>query len=144
MSTVRDENPSRNIPAIQFHNLALFPKFGEFLERNKGRRKADVPHPPGRLGAERIELLTTKSLAVWEPDEYLSLFDWAAELTQKVNPALVVLDPFLIPMHDMARCWKIKYAVLSPCTLADGLIPIQPFFASLWKYPAYVSSQVEL
>jgi hypothetical protein len=139
-NTVQDENLSQNIPAIQFHDLASFPKFGEFLEKNKGRRKADVPHPPGRLGAERIELLKTKSLAVWDKDQYLSLFDWAAELTKKLDPGLVVLDPFLIPIHDMARYWKIKYAVLSPCTLADGLIPIQPLFASLWKYPAYVIS----
>lgn len=136
--TVQDADLSQTTPNIQYHNLASFPKFAEFLEKNKGRKKADVPHPPGRLGAERIELLTTRSLAVWEPDQYLSLFDWAADLTEELQPALVVLDPFLIPIHDMARQLKIKYAVLSPCTLADGLIPQQPWLASLWKYPAYV------
>ncbi|KAJ8120421.1 hypothetical protein O1611_g10370 [Lasiodiplodia mahajangana] len=37
----------------------------------------------------------------------------------------------------MARSLKRKYAVLSPCTLAEGLIAEQPWLAAYWKYPAF-------
>ncbi|KAI0458272.1 hypothetical protein F5B21DRAFT_460430 [Xylaria acuta] len=37
----------------------------------------------------------------------------------------------------MARKLKRKYAVLSPCTLAEGLISEQPWLAAYWKYPAF-------
>ncbi|KAH8194087.1 hypothetical protein TruAng_011750 [Truncatella angustata] len=134
---VQDADPSRSISPITFHNLASFPGFGVFLEKNKDRRKADVPHPPGRLGAARISLLTVRALATWEPEEYLSLFDWAADLVKELGPALVVLDPFLIPIHDMSRHFKWNYAVLSPCTLAHGFMLEQPWFSAFWRYPAF-------
>jgi hypothetical protein len=141
---VQNENPSQSISPIKFHNLSLFPGFNAWLKNRKGRKKADVPHPPGRHGADRIAQLTVKALATWEPEQHLSLFEWSADLTRHLDPALVVLDPFLIPIHDMARNLKRKYAVLSPCTLADGLIPEQPWLAAFWKYPAYTPDTLSL
>lgn len=134
---VRDELPaSQPISPVTFHNLADFPGFGTWAAANKDRKKADVPHPPGRNGSGRVALLTLKALAIMEPDQYLSLFDWSTDLTKQVKPALVVIDPILVPIHDMARTLKQKYAVLHPWTVADGLIPLQPWFAAYWKYPA--------
>ncbi|RWA06967.1 hypothetical protein EKO27_g8139 [Xylaria grammica] len=116
---VQDENPSQSVPSITFHNLASFPGFLEFAKKNANRRKADVPHPPGRLGAERIALLAVRFLSAWGPEAHLALLGWAADLTKELDPALVVVDPHLVPVHDMARSLKRKYAVLSPCTLAE-------------------------
>ncbi|KAI0534908.1 hypothetical protein GGR58DRAFT_33846 [Xylaria digitata] len=134
---VQDENLSRSIPAITFHDLASFPGFLEFAKKNANRRKADVPHPPGRLGAERIALLAVRFLSAWGPDAHLALLGWAADLTKELNPALIVVDPHLVPIHDMARSLKRKYSVLSPCTLAEGLISEQPWLSAYWKYPAF-------
>lgn len=133
---VKDENPSQPISPVKFHNLAEFPGFGAWASESKDRKKADVPHPPGRNGAKRVELLTLKALAIMEPEQYLSLFDWSTDLTKELNPALVVIDPILLPVHDMARTLKRKYAVLHPWSVADGLIPKQPWLAAYWKYPA--------
>jgi hypothetical protein len=138
----QDENPSQSISPITFHDLASFPGFPEFAKKNAGRRKADIPHPPGRAGAERIALLTVRFLAAWGPEAHLALLGWAADLATKLDPALVVVDPHLVPVHDMARSLKRKYAVLSPCTLAEGLISEQPWLTAYWKYPAYVSATV--
>ncbi|KAI8954681.1 hypothetical protein F4801DRAFT_532616 [Xylaria longipes] len=134
---VQDENPSESIAPITFHNLASFPGFLEFAKKNANRRKADVPHPPGRRGAERIALLTVRFLSAWGTEAHLALLGWAADLTKQLDPALVVVDPHLVPVHDMARSLKRKYAVLSPCTLAEGLISEQPWLAAYWKYPAF-------
>ncbi|KAL7940478.1 hypothetical protein V8C42DRAFT_337455 [Trichoderma barbatum] len=134
---VKDENPSRSISPLKFHNLASFPGFGTWVAQNKDRKKADVPHPAGRHGARQVELLTLKALAIMEPEQYLSLFNWSTDLTKQLKPALVVVDPILVPVHDMARTLKQKYAVLHPWSLADGLIPQQPWFAAYWKYPAF-------
>lgn len=133
---VKDENPSQPISPVTFHNLAEFPGFSAWAAQNKHRKKADVPHPPGRKGAGRVALLTLKALAIMEPEQYLSLFDWSGELTRQFKPALVVVDPILVPVHDMARTLKQKYAVLHPWSVADGLIPQQPWYAAYWKYPA--------
>lgn len=135
----QSENPAESIPPITFHNLASFPGFLEFAKKNASRRKADVPHPPGRLGAERIAMLAVRFLSAWGPDAHLALLGWAADLTKELDPALVVVDPHLVPVHDMARSLKRKYAVLSPCTMAEGLLSEQPWFAAYWKFPAYVS-----
>ncbi|KAK8849240.1 glycosyltransferase family 1 protein [Apiospora arundinis] len=134
---VKDENPSQPISPIAFHNLAQFPGFATWAAAGKDRKKADVPHPPGRNGAVRVALLTLKALAIMEPEQYLSLFDWSANLTRQLNPALVVIDPILLPVHDMVRTLKRRYAVLHPWNVADGLIPQQPWLAAWWKYPAF-------
>ncbi|KAK6850362.1 hypothetical protein PG995_014195 [Apiospora arundinis] len=134
---VKDENPSQPISPIVFHNLAQFPGFATWAAAGKDRKKADVPHPPGRNGVVRVALLTLKALAIMEPEQYLSLFDWSANLTRQLNPALVVIDPILLPVHDMVRTLKRRYAVLHPWNVADGLIPQQPWLAAWWKYPAF-------
>ncbi|KAI0401914.1 hypothetical protein F4802DRAFT_618296 [Xylaria palmicola] len=134
---VQDENPSQSVTPIVFHDLAAFPGFIEFAKKNANRRKADVPHPPGRLGAERIALLAVRFLSAWGPEAHLALLGWAADLTRDLDPGLVAVDPHLVPVHDMARGLKRKYAVLSPCTLAEGLISEQPWLAAYWKYPAF-------
>lgn len=133
---VQQENPDLKLSPIQFHNLADSPGLARFLETLGEKNKADVPHPPGRLGAERIAMLTSRCLTIWEPEQHLSIFDWSADLARQLDPALIVVDPFLVPVHDMARTFKRSYAVLTPCSLADGLIPQQPWFAAWWKYPA--------
>ncbi|KAI0418908.1 hypothetical protein F5X98DRAFT_362854 [Xylaria grammica] len=134
---VQEETLSQSRPSITFHNLASFPGFLDFAKKNVNRRKADVPHPPGRLGAERIALLAVRFLSAWGPEAHLALLGWAADLTKELDPALVVVDPHLVPVHDMARSLKRKYAVLSPCTLAEGLISEQPWLSAYWKYPAF-------
>lgn len=137
---VKDESDkpssSASSPGVHFHNLAEFPGFATWAAQSKDRKKADVPHPPGRNGAGRVALLTLKALAIMEPEQYLSLFDWSADLTRKLDPALVVVDPILLPCHDMARTLRRKYAVLHPWSVADGLIPRQGWWAEYWKYPA--------
>ncbi|KAI1258584.1 hypothetical protein F5Y18DRAFT_444444 [Xylariaceae sp. FL1019] len=134
----QDDNPSESIKPITFHNLASFPGFLDFAKKQaQSRKKADVAHPPGRNGAQRIALLTVRFLAVWEPEQHIALVRWSADLTKQLDPALVVVDPFLVPVHDMARTLKRKYAVLSPCTIAEGLIPQQSWWAAWWKYPAF-------
>lgn len=133
---VRRDNPAKNISSIQFHDLADAPGIAALLKARGKKNKADVPHPPGRLGAERIELLTARALTAWEPEQHLSMVTWAGELIRQIDPALVVVDPFLIPAHDAARHVKAKYAVLSPCSLGEGLIPQQSTLAQWTTYPA--------
>ncbi|KAI0196451.1 hypothetical protein F4808DRAFT_305281 [Astrocystis sublimbata] len=135
----QDENPSESIPPITYHNLASFPGFIEFAKKNGNRKKADIPHPPGSRGAERISMLAVRFLSAWGPEAHLALLNWAADLTKELDPALVVVDPHLVPIHDMARKLKRKYAVLSPCTLAEGLLSEQPWLAAYWKYPAFAT-----
>ncbi|KAM7216740.1 Glycosyltransferase sdnJ [Rhypophila decipiens] len=135
---VKDEaDKQTSEPGLHFHNLAEFPGFATWAAQSKDRKKADVPHPPGRNGAGRVALLTLKALAIMRPEQYLSLFDWSADLTRKIDPSLVMVDPILLPVHDMARTLGRKYAVLHPWSVADGLIPRQGWWAEYWKYPAF-------
>jgi hypothetical protein len=135
---VQAENPGVSIRPITFHALPLYSMFDSWMKNNKNGNKADLPHPPGLNGAARLKILAPQVLAAWEPEEHIALYEWCGELTGKVNPSLVVLDPFLGPAHDTCRKLKLNHAILSPCTLASGLIPEEPWLAGFWKYPGYV------
>ncbi|KAI1261793.1 UDP-Glycosyltransferase/glycogen phosphorylase [Xylariaceae sp. FL1019] len=136
---VKDESPRQPISPLTFHNLTEFPGFGTWAAQGKDKKKADVPHPPGRGGAGRVALLTLKALAIMEPEQYISLYDWSGDLTNKLDPALVVIDPILMPVHDMARTQGRQHATLHPWSIADGLIPQQSWWAYFWKYPAFAT-----
>jgi 2-acylglycerol O-acyltransferase 1 len=135
---VQAEKSGVPIHSITFHSLPGQSVMGTWLKNAPKSAAADLPHPPGIKGAARIRALAPQILACWEPDEHIELYEWCCDLTRKLGPSLVVLDPFLAPAHDTCRKLKLNHAVLSPCTLASGLIPEEPWLAVFWKYPAYV------
>ncbi|RDW56481.1 glycosyltransferase family 1 protein [Coleophoma crateriformis] len=131
---VQKEKPEIEIRPIQFHVLPLSPMFDLWVQN--GGSRSIIPHPPGKKGITRLKKLVTELFGVWNPTEYIMLFETCRTLVDEVNPGLIVLDPVFPPAHDLCRTLGLNYAVLSPCTLVPGLNPEQPWLAGFWKYPA--------
>jgi hypothetical protein len=137
----RQQSKSGVIPEtsqIKFHAI---PGLGmlDATFKNYNVSKDSLPHKPGYEGGARFRELAPQVLACWTPEEHLAMVDWFEDLAMTLKPALVVVDPFLSPAHDMVKKLNWKHVVLSPCSLAAALIPEQPHLAAFWKYPWYVS-----
>lgn len=123
---------------VKFHAAPGLPMVDTSF-KNHNVTKDSIPHKPGYAGGARLRELTPQVLCCWTAEEHLAMVDWYEDLATKLKPALVVVDPFLSPAHDMVRKMNWKYVVLSPCSLAAALIPEQPHLALFWKYPGYVN-----
>ena len=95
-----------------------------------------ITHPPGVAGAIQSYKVVAAFAAAWTGEEHLKIYAAAASSFQDINPALVVLDPVLIPGIEACRDLKMKYAILSPNPMSQTILPQQPRGAMLWKYPA--------
>jgi hypothetical protein len=95
-----------------------------------------ITHPPGVAGAIQSYKAVAAFAAAWTGEEHLKIYAAAASSIQDINPALVVLDPVLIPGIEACRDLKMKYAILSPNPMSQTILPQQPRGAMLWKYPA--------
>ncbi|KAH7313135.1 hypothetical protein BKA65DRAFT_542660 [Rhexocercosporidium sp. MPI-PUGE-AT-0058] len=120
--------------SITFHAIPGLAMFDSALKKfNQGRDT--LPHKPGYAGASRLREMAPQMLAPWNPEEHIRLVRWFKALATKLQPAVLVIDPFLSPAHDMVRGSTWKYAVRSTCSLIMGLIPAEPWLAVFWKYP---------
>jgi 2-acylglycerol O-acyltransferase 1 len=129
------ENPTKTVSPITFHNLPGLSMFESWLNET-GYTKSRMCHAPGIRGAAHLRTLLSGLLHAWNPNDYIALYDWCADFAATLDPAVIVLDPFVPAAHDMCRTVPRNYVVLSPCTLAAGIIPEQPRLAWVWKYPA--------
>ena len=136
---VQKENPTRQIRPIQFHTLPIGSMFTAWIDKG-GIGFENLPHPPGVKGMAHFKIVAPPILAPYSPEEHIQLYKACSRLAKKLNPGLIVLDPYVSPAHDMCRMGNWKYAVLNPCTLVPALAPKQPWLAGFWKYPAYVGS----
>lgn len=77
-----------------------------------------------------------RALAPWTGEEYMRVYRSCEEVVEKLEPALIVVDPLFTQAVDACRQLDKKYVVLSPNTFKEHVA--QPWLANLWKYPMYV------
>jgi hypothetical protein len=93
-------------------------------------------HAPGVQGAlQSYDETMVLLLAPHEQEEYFAIFDYCVELIERVNPAVVVLDPIFAPGTDAARFLNKTQVILSPGTFKDHALHLQPRLQFVWKYP---------
>ncbi|KAF5252903.1 hypothetical protein FANTH_2227 [Fusarium anthophilum] len=151
-----------NYPDIEVH-FASFPAIEQKLERVSSFAKIKTPHartiifhgltgltfvqaiakegrsfisPPGWKGiatlAEHIQLW----ISPWTFEDHVHLYYELGTIINEVNPAVIVLDSWFRPAIDATRTRNRQQAFITPNTLVDHFLGIQPFFTRLWKYPA--------
>jgi hypothetical protein len=149
-------------PDIEVH-FASFPKLRSKLERvsaaagrdaifhelegvdfsaasnARGNTLDNVPHPPGSAGIAKLTHDLPTLICPWKAEDYLALFYEISRVIDKVDPAVVVLDTFFHPAVDAARERHRMHAFVTPNTLVDNFIGLQPRGAIFWKYPAVSS-----
>ena len=123
---------------ITFH--ALDGKdFGDALNANLASGvEYDPVMPPGLEGVNKLCKDLQSYLMPWTAPEYIQLHEEVLKILDEVDPGLVAMEVFLGPALDAIRAQDRQQVVISPNSLKDNFVPLQPWASALWKYPAYV------
>lgn len=71
----------------------------------------------------------------WRETEYVATFTSCAEVLERVNPDLIVVDYFFLPGRDAVQNQKRRYCLMNTTSLSHIVLGSQPHHAWLWKYP---------
>ncbi|KAH7245301.1 hypothetical protein BKA59DRAFT_526878 [Fusarium tricinctum] len=97
--------------------------------------------PPGWRGiaslAEHIQLW----ISPWTFEDHVYLYEELGSIIDDVEPAVVVLDSWFRPAIDVTRKKNRQHAFVTPNTLVDHFLGLQPLWLRLWKYPAKTTAQ---
>ncbi|KAI9151313.1 glycosyltransferase family 1 [Paramyrothecium foliicola] len=119
---------------IYWHELPS-PGFAEVFDRHWGNDVGMIMDYGAKGFTKKRKDLVT-SLAPWEADEHLAIYNAMAELVDQIDPALVVIDNMLIPAMDFARNNNRHFLSLNPNALLELIAVDQPRAGMFWKYPA--------
>jgi hypothetical protein len=72
----------------------------------------------------------------WNEEEYLRVYSFIKVLISTLDPAVVAVDPILSQGIDACESLEREYLILSPVSLQQHVIGVQPKAAVLWKFPA--------
>ncbi|KAI0199394.1 hypothetical protein F4808DRAFT_471677 [Astrocystis sublimbata] len=101
----------------------------------KGRAPDSIVHGPGIAGVKTVIRDMTYYVSPWSAEQHMRLFNGCAEVMDKVDPALVVLDTTMRPAIHAARNRTRLQAVISALHPAETFPLDQPYLSWLWKYP---------
>jgi len=79
----------------------------------------------------------------WSPEEFASLYRQSMGIHNDVKPELTIVEPLFTPASTMCNHVRLNWIVLSPNTIKDFALPLQPRLAPLWKYPMSVHLEFE-
>jgi hypothetical protein len=91
--------------------------------------------PPGFVNSAKGVATLPAVMVPWTPEEYLAIYLETQRIYDEVNPDLTIVEPLYT--HGLTFCHycKAKWMVLSPNTIKEFAVPLQPKLAALWKYP---------
>jgi hypothetical protein len=130
-----ERNPAAS-PMV-FHHLSP-PTYSDALT-SRGHMVQEAMHPPGMVGARKLNNDMQKYLMPWNASEYLNIYHDALRIIDEVDPAVVAVDGLLGPGLDAVKARNRNHAVIAPNALRDSFAQIQPYGAMFWKYPALAS-----
>jgi hypothetical protein len=129
---------SKVVSSLTFHALP-----GQSLTEAIASRGDEfgTGHRPVAQGSIKSYDAIQNIVTPWDGPEYLKGYDRCLELFETLDPIVVVVDPVYSQGLDACRRTSRRHVVLSPVSLKEIAIHVQPRLAFLWKYPAYVSSK---
>ncbi|RYP66536.1 hypothetical protein DL770_008778 [Monosporascus sp. CRB-9-2] len=119
---------------VVFHELPGHLSFINAMAMT-GRTLTSIMHPPGPAGISTACKDMSFYVSPWSGEDHVTLYE---ELTDEVDPALVVLDVFFRPAIDATRKQNRLHAFITPNTVIESFPHEQPYLGWLWKYPVYV------
>ena len=94
-----------------------------------------LPHPPGVWNAHSTYRRAFECVLCWNSREYMDIYESCKELINDLNPTAIVIDPLFPQGIDACTSLRRKYLVLTPVTLKEIVIAVQPRLEHFWKYP---------
>lgn len=135
-----NQNPATK--PMRFHSLA-------------GKTYVESLHDTGYNVGNSIQLSGLKGLAVlcnnmqdylmpWTAPNYLAIYRDILRVLDEVDPIVIVVDPIFGPALDAIRAQGRNHVILSPNSLKDNFVSMQPWGSMFWKYPAYKNTSAQL
>jgi hypothetical protein len=90
-----------------------------------------------RYAIRRMMLLLKVTLP-WTGPEFVHIFQSVVSIVREVQPDITAADPAFSPALTALRHIGADFMILSPNTIKDFAMPVQPNGEALWKYPWYV------
>lgn len=84
--------------------------------------------------ASKVRVLLRVTLP-WSGPEFVEIYRSIVEIIQDIKPDIVAADPAFSPALTACRHLGVKFVVLTPNTIKDFSMPLQPRAEALWKYP---------
>ncbi|KAK3318771.1 hypothetical protein B0H66DRAFT_622909 [Apodospora peruviana] len=85
--------------------------------------------------AIRRMILLLRVTLPWTGPEFVQIFWSVIEIVRDVQPDIIAVDPAFSPALTALRHINAKFIILSPNTIKDFAMPLQPNAEALWKYP---------
>ncbi|KAJ4253840.1 hypothetical protein NW762_010235 [Fusarium torreyae] len=92
--------------------------------------------PPGWKGIASLTEHIQLWISPWTFEDHMDLVQEIDTIIDHVDPAVVVLDSWFRPAIDVTRKKNRQHAFISPNTLVDHFLGIQPLWTRFWKFPA--------
>ncbi|KAK3378916.1 glycosyltransferase family 1 protein [Lasiosphaeria ovina] len=90
------------------------------------------------VDAVRRTMLLLRVTLPWTGPEFVQILWSVIEIVHHVQPDMIAVDPAFSPALTALRYIGAKFVILSPNTIKDFAMPLQPNGEALWKYPWYV------
>ncbi|QSZ37360.1 hypothetical protein DSL72_009458 [Monilinia vaccinii-corymbosi] len=120
--------------AITFHELTKAQPYSKALN-DVGFTIDTGISPPGIRGFGGLCQAVEMCMMPWTGPEHLDIYREISEILEEVDPVIIAVDPLFGPGMDAARASGRNHVVLSPNSLKDNFMALQPKGAALWKYP---------
>ncbi|KAK1836831.1 hypothetical protein QBC39DRAFT_295915 [Podospora conica] len=85
--------------------------------------------------AIRRMMVLLKVMLPWTGPEFVEIMKSVMDIVDDVQPDVIAVDPAFSPALTALRYTGAKFMVLSPNTIKDFVMPLQPNGEALWKYP---------
>ncbi|KAK0744029.1 hypothetical protein B0T18DRAFT_304913, partial [Schizothecium vesticola] len=85
--------------------------------------------------AIRRMMVLLKVMLPWTGPEFVEIMKSVMDTVEDVQPDVIAVDPAFSPALTALRYTETKFMVLSPNTIKDFVMPLQPNGEALWKYP---------
>ncbi|KAI1105960.1 hypothetical protein F4804DRAFT_303022 [Jackrogersella minutella] len=128
----RQKTPSAQ--EVVFHALPAELSFATAMGL-AGRTPASIIHRPGRVGIDTVCKDMSFLVSPWSGEVHMAIYQRLSEITDEVDPAVVVTDIFFRPAIDAIRKQNRLHAFVVPNLAIDTFPLEQPYLGWLWKYP---------
>jgi hypothetical protein len=90
---------------------------------------------PGFVNSAKGVATLPAVMVPWSPEEYMEIYRDTQRVFDEVDPDLTIVEPLHTQGLTFCHYRGVKWMVLSPNTIKEFAIPLQPRLAALWKYP---------
>lgn len=95
---------------------------------------------PGIEGLDKLAQIMEYAFSPWTPEEQLAIHDQITSIIAEIDPATIVLDTIFSPAIEATRGRNRSHVIITPNTLSDTFVALQPYGGMFGSIPRKVIS----